>query len=321
MADFHVLTGFPARTSEADIRAALRSVNLRIVWVDRTHCIVGPLKRDEIDVRPWCWEPLRAEQRALIDSPLTFVMTPHVKTFTPTCNPPLVISECHVQGATLRVVRDDLLPGGTKQRGIIACETGAEELVYASMPFGYAQVALAYVGAQRGKLVTIFCGDTPANMTLVAARWGAKIIQCPSWDAAKKSALKYAAGVDCPHRRTQVPFGIDTPDFIRILAMQIRTATPADFVPPKRIWIASGSGTLARALAEVWPNATLVLVQVGRALNSAHRVPVEIFVAPEAFAERARDPPPYPSAAHYDAKVWQFVKLHGRAGDLIWNVG
>lgn len=48
---------------------------------------------------------------------------------------------------------------------------------------------------------------------------------------------------------------------------------------------------------------------------------IKVYKAPEKFDQKAKNPPPYPSAAHYDAKVWQFVKKHAKKGALIWNVG
>ena len=32
------------------------------------------------------------------------------------------------------------------------------------------------------------------------------------------------------------------------------------------------------------------------------------------------DPPPYPTEAFYDAKLWQFCRKQGAKGALIWNV-
>ena len=46
----------------------------------------------------------------------------------------------------------------------------------------------------------------------------------------------------------------------------------------------------------------------------------DFYIAPEKFYEKAKLPPPYPSVPEYDAKVWQFVKNHGKPGDYIWNV-
>lgn len=42
------------------------------------------------------------------------------------------------------VVRDDLVPGGTKARVLPDLLRGGQEYVYASPAYGYAQIALAH---------------------------------------------------------------------------------------------------------------------------------------------------------------------------------
>ena len=54
------------------------------------------------------------------------------------------------------IVRDDLLPGGTKRRVAGVLLKGAEEFVYASPAYGYAQIALAYACKDADKRATIF---------------------------------------------------------------------------------------------------------------------------------------------------------------------
>ncbi|MGB1077794.1 MAG: hypothetical protein ACPG05_05750, partial [Bdellovibrionales bacterium] len=47
---------------------------------------------------------------------------------------------------------------------------------------------------------------------------------------------------------------------------------------------------------------------------------VTAYHAPEKYHQKARILPPYPSALHTDAKVWQFVEEYGQEGDAIWNL-
>jgi hypothetical protein len=59
-----------------------------------------------------------------------------------------VLTPLQIDAGTVHVVRDDLLPGGTKQRAVHAylrdaIAGGATSFVYASPPPGFAQVALA----------------------------------------------------------------------------------------------------------------------------------------------------------------------------------
>ena len=79
----------------------------------------------------------------------------------------------------------------------------------------------------------------------------------------------------------------------------------------------AGSGALSRALEATWPNAKHNAIRIGfnPKLGNA-----KMFEAPESFDERAQFPPPYPSCANYDAKLWRFVSEYACSGALVWNV-
>jgi len=81
----------------------------------------------------------------------------------------------------LTVVRDDLLPGGTKRRGLPALLEFGREYVYAGPVFGYAQLALAYASKDAGSIATIFVAKRKIMhpRTLEAKSAGAKIVQVP----------------------------------------------------------------------------------------------------------------------------------------------
>ncbi len=66
--------------------------------------------------------------------------------------PPPVVQRCD----EIVVVRDDLVAGGTKRRVLPSILIGADEFVYASPAYGYAQIALAYSCAALGRQATIF---------------------------------------------------------------------------------------------------------------------------------------------------------------------
>lgn len=79
---------------------------------------------------------------------------------------PVPIVQVH---AGMQVVRDDLLPGGTKTRAIAALMHQAEggaEFVYASPAQGYAQLTLAHCARLLGKVLPPFpsaaCYDAKA---------------------------------------------------------------------------------------------------------------------------------------------------------------
>lgn len=211
------------------------------------------------------------------------------------------------------VVRDDLIPGGTKVRAIEALMNGKQEYVYASPASGYAQIALAIGCAARGRQATIFTAKRKElhKRTAEAKRAGAKIVEVPygylTNVQAKARAYAELTGA------CLLPFGFDSEDIKEALAA-VAKALP---VKPKEVWTVAGSGTLTRALQAAWPQAGFRAVRIGREPNAGNAV---VYEAPEAFDVDAKIPPPFPSCANYDAKAWRFIKQHASPGALFWNV-
>lgn len=211
------------------------------------------------------------------------------------------------------VVRDDLIPGGTKQRVLPQFMRGGEEFVYASPAYGYAQVALAHSAAQLRVRATVFVAKRkqPHARTLEAKRAGAKIMQVPHGylSHVQSKAKAYCAATGA----VLMPFGLDFPAFIEALA-EVARAMPVD---PTEVWTVAGSGTLTRALQAAWPQARFNAVQVGKAPKVGR---ARLYKAPEAFEDDARAPPPFRSCSNYDAKAWRFIKANASPGALFWNV-
>lgn len=211
------------------------------------------------------------------------------------------------------VVRDDLLPGGTKQRALPALLTDAAEYVYASPACGYAQVALAHACVAVGKQATIFTAKRAQlhPRTQEAQRVGARIVLVPtgylSNCQAKARAYAEAAGA------RYLPFGVDLPAMGDALAGVAR-ALP---LHPSEVWTVAGSGTLSRALQQAWPAATFHAVQIGKVPRVGQ---ARLYVATERFEQEAAERPPFPSCSNYDAKAWRFVQRQASPGAVFWNV-
>jgi len=84
------------------------------------------------------------------------------------------------------------------------------------------------------------------------------------------------------------------------------------------VWSLAGSGCLTRALQQAWPQARVHAVSMG--FSHAKLGNATVHITPEAPTEPAEIRPPYPSAAHYDAKIWRFVSTAGSDDALVWNV-
>ena len=215
------------------------------------------------------------------------------------------------------VVRDDLLPGGTKARFLSVLFEDADEVVYASAAEGGAQTALATVAAQFGKRATIFVAKRarPHPRALMAKRLGATIMQVsPGYlSTVQARAREYSRQVGAK----LAPFGIDMPEAIEMVAAAARSIG----IEPDEVWCASGSGVLARALAVAWPKARRHVVQVGCRLEPNEVAGATIHAHPLPFGREATNDPPFPSDPHYDAKAWeQCGARKGPGCVLFWNV-
>ncbi len=218
------------------------------------------------------------------------------------------------------VLRDDIVPGGTKRRALGVLLRRDTENVYAGPAFGYAQVALAYAAADRKALATVFVAKRaePTALSLEAKRAGAKVVQIAF---GRLSNVRAKAREYCELTGAQLlPFGLDDDAFrakLAVLAQAVRCDGFA--VGTREVWCACGSGTLTRALQTAFPEAAHVAVLVGTEAGNPGRA--RVMHAPEPFEKPAVEPPPFPSAAHYDAKVWRLFREQAKPGALFWNVG
>lgn len=214
----------------------------------------------------------------------------------------------------IQVVRDDRFPGGTKARVLpeILASLKAEEFVYASPAYGYAQIALAYSAREIGKQATVFVAKRNElhPWTAKARQAGAKIVQVPfGYLSNVQAKAKEYAGLTNAY---YMPFGFDFPLFHTRLA-----ELAAQIAEPQEVWSVAGSGTLTRALQQAWPEAKFNAVRIGATFDGGR---AEIITAPEKFEQNAKVKPPFASCANYDAKAWRFIKQQAKPGALFWNV-
>ena len=214
---------------------------------------------------------------------------------------------------TLLVLRDDMIPGGTKRRVIDYLLRGATEFVYASPAYGYAQVALALACREAGYKATIFTAKrgTPHDRTLEAMRAEANVVMIPYGylSNVQSKAKRYAE----ERGARLLPFGFDTPEFGERLTALAKSLP----ICPSEVWSVAGSGTLTRALQAAWPSARFYAIRVGA---NADTGVAHAYQATEPFERNARRPPPFPSCSNFDAKAWCYVEEYANPGALFWNV-
>lgn len=219
----------------------------------------------------------------------------------------------------LQVVRDDLMPGGTKARALsVLFDMEHREYVYASPVQGYAQVALSYCAKAAGCYAHIFCAARRQRhpRTEEAAALGAVIDELRPGYLSQVQAAAKAYVARTPEAKL-LPFGLDDEAFVEALAEVGRSVARRLFVQPPEVWTVAGSGVLSRALQRVWAEADFHAVQVGHAPDVGRAV---LHRAPERFEDDAKLPPPFPSCSNYDAKAWRFISQHAKPHALFWNV-
>ena len=221
----------------------------------------------------------------------------------------------------IRVVRDDLLDGGTKRRAFtmyVASRPDVKEFVYASPRQGYAQLSLAYACHDLGRKCTVTVPKGEKTwLTIEAEKLGCNIIQVPM---GYLSNIQHKARVYCEETESHlIPFGGDHPIIIEAMT---RAALSLD-IQPKEVWTVMSSGVLSRGLQNAWPDAKVYGVQIGHNTTEEVMGRAETFRSKYTFQQECKkdERPPFPSSLTYDSKAWTFIKEKATEGALFWNVG
>lgn len=223
----------------------------------------------------------------------------------------------------IRVVRDDLLPGGSKRRALTPllaelAAQGFEEFVFGGPAEGYAQLALAHSANDVGVLATYFVAERKVlhKHTAEAMDNGAKIVQVKH---GRLNVVQARARAYCEQTGAYFfPLGFSTPEYESRLTAHVAAALSQLEEPVTETWCVAGSGLLARCLQAAAPNASHNAVRIG--FVPKHGT-ARLFDAPEQFKDSAEEPPPFPSCANYDAKAWRFIRQHASPNAVFWNVG
>ena len=221
----------------------------------------------------------------------------------------------------IKVVRDDLLNGGTKRRAFsiyVNSRPEVNEFVYASPRQGYAQLSLAYACRDAGKKCTVTVPQGERYwLTDKAVEVGANIIEVPMGFLTN---IQYEAKKYCYHNNALlIPFGGDDPIIIEAMT---QTALSLN-LNPKEVWTVMSSGVLSRGLQSAWPNAKVYGVRIGHNTTKREQGRAKTFKSKYQFHQECKEieRPPFPSSLTYDSKAWTFIKNKASKGALFWNVG
>lgn len=232
----------------------------------------------------------------------------------------------------LLVLRDDLLPGGTKS--ILMCEIVGNkphinEFVYASPVYGGFQIALSAYCEQNGKKATIFCAkrNTLHPNTLKCLDHGANVIQVPYGylTVVEKHARLYCEGKPDVEK---IIFGAGTAENQQLITQRTLDVFKRIGKEPDEIWCAVGSGTLISGIAAACKTAKIYGVQVGAEFTppeGSHNIQMIKYERP--FEKPSKFKAPFPSVANYDLKAYEKCVEHinNKTGPkdkciLFWNV-
>lgn len=238
--------------------------------------------------------------------------------------PPIVM---HVN-EHIRVVRDDMIAGGTKVRFLAELYRFYDHVVYASPAQGGAQLGLACAARLYGAKASVFVAKRkdPHPRTLAAKAAGAEVWQVPHGylNVVQKRARDYAAD----NHAYLLPFGGNTAGahaVLRSTATYVRDTLLREQFAVDEVWSAAGSGTLSRALQAAFLGSDVYAVQVGRELTDDAAGTATIVRHPMAFDERTKADCPFPSDPHYDRKAWDvciktYAARERKPRILFWNV-
>lgn len=212
----------------------------------------------------------------------------------------------------ITVLRDDLLPGGTKSVLLPKLlDPSADEYVYASPVYGGFQIALSLYCQSIGKRATIFCAKRglhnihPNTQKCIDA--GAKVIQVPYGylSVIEARAREYVAD---DSSKQKLIFGAGSHGSISTIAKRMREVIKKLGREPKFIYCAVGSGTLVKGILAGTSTAIIHGVQVGKDFNYDHpRLTMHKYA--KSFDKVSTIKSPFPSMPNYDLKAWEFCVL------------
>lgn len=232
---------------------------------------------------------------------------------------------------------DSNLIGGTKQRAgaiLFRHNMNMERFVYAGPMTGMACVAIPFLCKFFGKKCKLYLQGNHEEHRRSIVKYGGKIVipehnllmerfGTPGLAGVQKMAMTDSKDTDYV-----IPFGFDNVIFIEELIERLKESIQGE--PPKRCWIAFGSGVLLRVLARVWPSTNFCAVVVGRYPHFdkydhdiLQRTTFYSYEKEKGikFMKKTMAKVPYDTILEYDGKVWDMMLMYGKPGDSIWNVG
>lgn len=222
----------------------------------------------------------------------------------------------------INVLRDDLLPGGTKSvfLGKILDLT-KDCFVYASPVYGAMQIALSHYCSSIGKQAVIFCAKrkVPHNNSLKAKEAGGIVYQVPYGylNNCQSKALQYAKD----NNGQCLKFGGNYEISTSAIADRMKQVSSKLGFEPDIIYCAVGSGTLLKGIIAGTSNARIFGVMVGTDFKQPVPDRVTLIRYEKGFEFESKISSPFPSCKNYDLKAWEYCRKGKHEGNVFfWNV-
>lgn len=225
-------------------------------------------------------------------------------------------------GNRFTIIRDDLLEGGSKTRFLPYLIGDAAELVFGGPFCGGAPLALAVIGKEEGRKVTLWYAKRAKwhRRQILAQSLGAQIMEAsPGYMTVVQARAKaYAASAGALF----LPLGFDLPEaeapFVEAM-VRVRKKIGS----PDQVWAAVGSGMLARCLGRAFPESEIRGVAVGLASrHEGQSMPGNVTIEASAYAfdKETKATAPFPSCGNYDRKAWEICASRSKGSVVFWNV-
>jgi hypothetical protein len=220
------------------------------------------------------------------------------------------------------VVRDDSIVGSKARFGDLLMQTVKEDtIVYVQPRFGLAGLSILEAAKRHGKKVVLFmpASKEVSHHQACCIAEGAyysfvRIAAMPNLNkVAKEWADKYGGFF--------VPLGLKH-ELVTACAVRVADDIKKQIGNPTRVWCATSTGVLTRALQIGFDESPHTIVAVSRNLKDGESGIADIISDPLEFTavEKRHNLPPFPTVSNYDGKVWKYIPKD-IPGQLMWNVG
>jgi len=220
----------------------------------------------------------------------------------------------------VNVLRDDLLPGGTKSILMPHLIKDGEEFVYASPVYGGFQIALSAYCKSYNKRATIFCAKRKVKHpnTIKCESLGAQIIEVPYGylSVVEKKSRDYCEQTGA----VKLQFGAKTPESIGVISNRVKKVIEKLGGEPNEIFCAIGSGTLVTSILNATKKCKVIGVQVGAEFHNEDPR-LRTIKYHKTFDKESHSIAPFPSMPNYDLKAWEYCLRYKQSDNvLFWNV-